>query len=129
MAKWLSVRLRTKWFWVRVQLQSLKKLLFYREYVMDTASLNEVFKLKMCNYTKILYFIEECKFFHLRNFKQEVICSSLLYYSSLISFFFVNFTLFLSILKKLEHFLVDLTYFVSVLILCIFSQDLFQELV
>ena len=23
MAKWLSVRLRTKWFWVRVQLQSL----------------------------------------------------------------------------------------------------------
>ena len=24
LAKWLSVRLRTKWFWVRVQLQSLK---------------------------------------------------------------------------------------------------------
>ena len=23
LAKWLSVRLRTKWFWVRVQLQSL----------------------------------------------------------------------------------------------------------
>ena len=27
LAKWLSVRLRTKWFWVRVQLQSLKLLL------------------------------------------------------------------------------------------------------
>ena len=26
LAKWLSVRLRTKWFWVRVQLQSLHKL-------------------------------------------------------------------------------------------------------
>ena len=25
MTKWLSVRLRTKWFWVRVQLQSLQK--------------------------------------------------------------------------------------------------------
>ena len=24
LAKWLSVRLRTKWFWVRVQLQSLQ---------------------------------------------------------------------------------------------------------
>ena len=24
LAKWLSVRLRTKWLWVRVQLQSLK---------------------------------------------------------------------------------------------------------
>ena len=24
LAKWLSVRLQTKWFWVRVQLQSLK---------------------------------------------------------------------------------------------------------
>ena len=24
MAKWLSVRLRSKWFWVRVQLQSLE---------------------------------------------------------------------------------------------------------
>ena len=23
--KWLSVRLRTKWFWVRVQLQTLEK--------------------------------------------------------------------------------------------------------
>ena len=23
LAKWLSIRLRTKWFWVRVQLQSL----------------------------------------------------------------------------------------------------------
>ena len=26
LAKWLSVRLQTKWFWVRVQLQSLKHL-------------------------------------------------------------------------------------------------------
>ena len=26
LAKWLSVRLRTKWFWVRVQLQSLQIL-------------------------------------------------------------------------------------------------------
>ena len=25
LAKWLSVRLRTKWFWVRVLLQSLEK--------------------------------------------------------------------------------------------------------
>ena len=25
LAKWLSVRLRTKWFWVRVQLQSHKE--------------------------------------------------------------------------------------------------------
>ena len=30
LAKWLSVRLRTKWFWVRAQLQSLKpSLLFF----------------------------------------------------------------------------------------------------
>ena len=26
LAKWLSVRLRTKWFWVRVQLQMLHRL-------------------------------------------------------------------------------------------------------
>ena len=29
LAKWLSVRLRTKWLWVRVQLQSLKKMQIY----------------------------------------------------------------------------------------------------
>ena len=29
LAKWLSVRLRTKWFWVRVQLQSLMKMMNY----------------------------------------------------------------------------------------------------
>ena len=30
LAKWLSVRLRTKWFWVRVQLKSQK--IFFQEY-------------------------------------------------------------------------------------------------
>ena len=29
LAKWLSVRLRTKWLWVQVPLQSLKKFLFW----------------------------------------------------------------------------------------------------
>ena len=29
LAKWLSVRLRTKWFWVRVQLQSLEYQCFF----------------------------------------------------------------------------------------------------
>ena len=33
LAKWLSVRLRTKWFWVRVQLQSLHYLLFQRNLI------------------------------------------------------------------------------------------------
>ena len=28
LAKWLGVRLRTKWYWVRVQLQSLKNVWF-----------------------------------------------------------------------------------------------------
>ena len=81
----------------------------------------------MCNYTKILYFIEKCKFCHLRNFKQEVICSSLLYYSFLISFFFVNLHCSLAFRKNLNIFWLILPI-VSVLILCIF-QDLFQELV
>ena len=30
MAKWLSVRLRTKWFWVRVQLQSHRSNVRYQ---------------------------------------------------------------------------------------------------
>ena len=32
MAKWLSVRLRTKWFWVRVQLQSRHNLYLDNSY-------------------------------------------------------------------------------------------------
>ena len=32
LAKWLSVRLRTKWFWVRVQLQSLNLILLIKPF-------------------------------------------------------------------------------------------------
>ena len=37
LAKWLSVRLRTKWFWVRVQLQSLLLLFFATEVINHTS--------------------------------------------------------------------------------------------
>ena len=35
LAKWLSVRLRTKWLWVRVQLQSLKSCMFSTHHVQN----------------------------------------------------------------------------------------------
>ena len=34
LAKWLSVRLRTKWFWVRVQLQSIHQRCFVTKIVL-----------------------------------------------------------------------------------------------
>ena len=37
LAKWFSVRLRTKWLWVRITLLSLKQVL-----TLETLSLNQV---------------------------------------------------------------------------------------
>ena len=43
LAKWLSVRLRTKWLWVRISLLSLKSLLFTSiSHVQEKSKLNEV---------------------------------------------------------------------------------------
>ena len=38
LAKWLSVRLRTKWLWVRVPLQSLQKII--NNFEKETRSIN-----------------------------------------------------------------------------------------
>ena len=35
LAKWLSVRLRTRWLWVRVQLQSLKSCMFSTHHIQN----------------------------------------------------------------------------------------------
>ena len=55
LAKWLKVRLRTKWFWVRVQLQS-KKLTFSLLVIL-TSSIDNAFhtrKLHLCLIWKAL---------------------------------------------------------------------------
>ena len=44
LAKWLSVRLRTKWFWVRVQLESLQKGLIDKSNILNRVKSSDLNK-------------------------------------------------------------------------------------
>ena len=70
LAKWLSVRLRTKWFWVRAPLQSLKQdhisFSVRRKYIMFSGKTNVIFP---DDIRKIIF---QCHFFGNATFSEHL---------------------------------------------------------